>query len=231
MKFKDVMKSIALGPAWLLTGIARIIGGDHAKGTDGIIGIIHTGSSAVTRFLKRNQTTIATAFWLSLVVAGAAALTLFLWPAALAAVSGFTVAGLSIAAIAGPSIVAQIGLAAAIAFAATSVATYATVLAANVFSFISGSGKNASKQPVVTIADQLDEIHEKAADLVDQIEEVKDSTVALAALGKPVAKVEVINPAPSNATVDFRANNNNEVDSSDDAQDHNNIKVVNFKNN
>ncbi|EHL29239.1 hypothetical protein [Legionella drancourtii] len=60
---------------------------------------------------------------LSLAASAAVGLTLFLWPAALAAVAGFSVYGLSIAGIVGANTLLQIGVTAGLAFAATSVAT------------------------------------------------------------------------------------------------------------
>lgn len=87
----------------------------------------------IANFIAAHQKAIAIAFWASLALAGAAALTLLLWPAALTAVAGFTVYGLSIGAIAGGSMVAEIGLAAALTFAATSAATYLAATVVNAF--------------------------------------------------------------------------------------------------
>jgi hypothetical protein len=93
-------------------------------------------ATALADFIAAHKKAIAIAFWASLALAGAAALTLFLWPAALTAVAGVTVYGLSIAGIAGANALAQIGLAAALTFAATSAATYIAATFVNAFTAI-----------------------------------------------------------------------------------------------
>ncbi len=99
-------------------------------------GIKYVGR-AVSNFVYNHKQAIATAFWASLALAGAAALTVFLWPAALTAVTTFTIAGLSIAGVVGANVVAQIGAVAALTAAATSVAVYATAAVVNTISAIS----------------------------------------------------------------------------------------------
>src|SRR5690606_14491117 len=64
----------------------------------------------------------ASAFWLSLGLAAAAALTVFLWPAALAAVVGFAIANVSIATITS-SVPLQVLLFSGLVFAASSIAS------------------------------------------------------------------------------------------------------------
>ncbi|KTD72278.1 hypothetical protein [Legionella tucsonensis] len=159
MKFKQVMSAVAYLPANALTGLTNLVLGSTVKEkgrdgvekvkigrdgkpvtTPGLVGYLAEGIKFVSRstadFLSNHKKAIATAFWLSLLAAGAVALTLFLWPAALTAVATFSVAGLSIAAIAGASTIAQIGLAAALTAAAVSVATYVTAAAGNLVNWI-----------------------------------------------------------------------------------------------
>ncbi|CEG58944.1 hypothetical protein [Legionella fallonii] len=90
----------------------------------------------ISNFIYNHQTAIAAAFWASLVLSGAAALTVFLWPAALTAVATFSIYGLSIAAIVGTEAAAQIGAIAALTFAVTSVATYAIAAVVNTINWI-----------------------------------------------------------------------------------------------
>lgn len=80
---------------------------------------------------------------LSLAASAAVGLTLFLWPAALAAVASFSVYGLSIAGIVGANTALQIGFTAGLAFAATSVASSFAAALFNTASWI----KNACFKP------------------------------------------------------------------------------------
>ncbi|MCE0722206.1 MULTISPECIES: hypothetical protein [Legionella] len=159
MKFKQVMNTIFELPANAFTGLTNLVLGStvKVKGRDGVervkedldgnpvttrglVGYLADGIKTVSRatadFLSNHKKAIATAAWISLLAAGAVALTLFLWPAALAAVATFSIGGLSIAAIAGASTVAQIGLAAGLAAAAASVATYVTAGLVNGFKWL-----------------------------------------------------------------------------------------------
>lgn len=159
MKFKEVMSTIAYLPANAFTGLSNLLLGSTVKEkgrdgvekvkmdldgkpvtTPGLVGYIADGIKIVSRstadFLSNHKKAIATAAWLSLLAAGAVALTLFLWPAALTAVATFSIAGLSIAAIAGASTIAQIGLAAALTAAAVSVATYVAAAAGNAINWL-----------------------------------------------------------------------------------------------
>ncbi|MBN9229617.1 MAG: hypothetical protein J0I93_02095, partial [Legionella sp.] len=64
----------------------------QVKQRPGLLGLIANGvqwlGSAISSFMYNNRMGAGIWFWSSLFVAGAAALTLFLWPAALAAVAG-----------------------------------------------------------------------------------------------------------------------------------------------
>ncbi|CAM2874043.1 transmembrane protein [Legionella steigerwaltii] len=152
-------KAVAYLPANALTGLSSLLLGSTVTKSDGspkivkgqvlvtpgLLGYLAEGIKAVGRsatdFLKAHKTAITVAAWASLAVAGGLALTLALWPAALATVAGFTIAGLSIAAIAGPSAIAQIGLAAGLAAAATSVATYVGAAVGNFVSWVASCCK------------------------------------------------------------------------------------------
>lgn len=92
-----------------------------------------------------NKRAIAIAFWFSLTVAGGLALTLFLWPAALTAVANFSIFGFSIAGLVGTNSLLQIGVAAGLAAAATSVATYFTDAVVNAITALVNACSGAPK--------------------------------------------------------------------------------------
>lgn len=154
MEFKGFLKSFFMLPADILSGLTKLLlGSDNLdergdpkfdkQGSiirnPGVFGYIAQGFLYLTKgignFVSHHKTAIATAFWASLAVGGAAALTVAFWPVALAAVVGFSVAGFSIAALVGTGFVAQVSAVAALAAATTSVAVYA---AATVINAISG---------------------------------------------------------------------------------------------
>ncbi len=156
MTFKEFAKAAFLFPAKVFGGITSLLLGSYKRRPDaeiitdaqgnpssnrGLLGSILDGFKYVGRgtsnFLYNHRQAIAVAFWASLVLAGAAALTVFLWPAALTAVTTFTIAGLSIAGVVGANVVAQIGAVAALTAAATSVAVYTAAAVANTISAIS----------------------------------------------------------------------------------------------
>ncbi|MCW8397192.1 hypothetical protein OQJ26_00090 [Legionella sp. PATHC038] len=126
-----------------------------ADGIKSLVGLLADGLKTVTRaaadFLVAHKKAIAVAAWTSLAVAGAAALTLFLWPAALTAVASFSVYGISIAGIAGANALAQIGVASALSFAATSTLAYVGAAAGNFVKWVAGCCKkaSASRKPLV----------------------------------------------------------------------------------
>ena len=156
MTFRQFASAALLFPATVLVGITNLLLGSYErepKGkikTDsdgnslvkpGLLGYILDGIKDVGRgisnFLYNNRQEIAVAFWASLVLAGVAALTVFLWPAALTAVTTFTIAGLSIDGVVGDNVVAQIGAVAALTAAANSLAVYTAAAVANTISAIS----------------------------------------------------------------------------------------------
>ncbi|WP_454781402.1 hypothetical protein [Legionella sp. WA2022007384] len=149
MTFKEFMKAVAYLPANAFTGSVKLVLGytdEDGEEHRGLLGLATDGIKFVGRsisdFLSEHKKAITTAAWLTLATAGAVALTLFLWPAALTAVASFSVYGLSIAGIAGANTLAQIGLASALAGAAVSAATYIGAAAGNFFSWVAKCCKN-----------------------------------------------------------------------------------------
>lgn len=102
----------------------------------GILSGVRAIGRGITGLIDNHQRAIATAFWMSLLAAGAAALTLALWPAALAAVANFTIAGFSIASVFGASAAVQIGAAAGISVLLASTVTYTIASIVNFVNFL-----------------------------------------------------------------------------------------------
>ena len=155
-KFTDFAKAAFLAPATLLSGITDLVFGSYQRNTKGDIksdldnrNLTNTGllgnvlngikfaGRAVSNFISNHKQAIAVAFWTSLVLAGAAALTVFLWPAALAAVTTFSIAGVSIASVVGTGLAAQVAAVGVLTAAANSVAVYTVAAVANTISAIS----------------------------------------------------------------------------------------------
>jgi hypothetical protein len=154
MTFKEFMVGTARLPAKILAGIFALVLGDYARNEEGkakkngvfrgLLGLILDGfkllleigkaiGRVTTDFIREHQDAIATAFWVSLLVAGAAALTVAFWPAALAAVTGFTVAGYSIASLVGTGFAAQVAATAGVGAVLASAAVYAVAAVVNFF--------------------------------------------------------------------------------------------------
>lgn len=144
----------------------------------GILNGIKALGRGITGLVANHQRAIATAFWMSLLAAGAAALTLALWPAALAAVANFTIAGLSIASVFGANAAVQIGAAAGISALLASTVTYTIAGIANFVNFL----KNCCS-PKAPAANQADFVE---ADVV-----VEGSAKHLRKLGKSAVPVEL----------------------------------------
>ncbi|MDI1352660.1 MAG: hypothetical protein PSV35_07840 [bacterium] len=157
MTLKQFASGVFNFPARVFGGLVALIAGDYARNrndvikdgeaSSGLLGLVMDGAKllldgvkflgrSITNFVKNHKQAIASAFWASLVVGGAAALTVALWPAALAAVTSFTIAGMSIAALVGTGFVAQVAATAGVAALVTSAAVYAAATVANVFSAI-----------------------------------------------------------------------------------------------
>jgi hypothetical protein len=150
MTFKDFAKGALLLPATVFNGILDLLLGSYQRDEDGkikldrsnkeltnrgllgaILDLVKDIARGVSNFLHNHEDAIATAFWVSAALAGAAALTVFLWPAALAAVTTFTVAGYSIAGVVGTGFAAQVGAVAALTAVASSAAVYTVATIAN----------------------------------------------------------------------------------------------------
>ncbi|WP_454784928.1 hypothetical protein [Legionella sp. WA2024007413] len=180
MTFKQFMKTVAYLPANAFTGVVKsVLGYTDNKGIAhrGLLGLVTDGIKFVGRsisdFLSEHKKAITTAAWLTLAAAGAVALTLFLWPAALTAVASFSIYGFSIAGIAGANALAQIGLASLLAGAAVSAATYVGAAAGNFFSWVADCCKNIkSKAPRSANEDEYQVINENSESESDSEEDV-----------------------------------------------------------
>ncbi len=167
--FKDFAKGVFYLPAYAVSGISALLLGatyldqeGEKQNFRGIFGLAVDAvrfvgnfildatkfvARGITNFITNHQKAIAVAFWSSLVLAGAAALTVAFWPAALAAVTEFTVAGVSIASLVGTGYLAQVGAVAAAATVATSAVVYVGAAVINTFTaigaFFSGRKKGS----------------------------------------------------------------------------------------
>lgn len=163
------LKNFAIGavelPGTILFGITKLVFGASEKYKDGnikkdkegkpiefpgLLGLVLKGIGALGRgissFIENHKAAISTAFWASLAVGGAVGLTLYLWPAALTFIADYAIYGYSIAGIVGADPLLQMGFAASLAFAATSVASY---VGASVVNFISAIKEACYPQPEV----------------------------------------------------------------------------------
>lgn len=182
MTFKEFMREVAYLPATVFSGVVNALlgsskvikdtkGNEHSIESRGLLGValdsVKFVSRSVANFIANHKQAIATAFWASLALAGAAALTVFLWPAALTAVTTFSIYGLSIAGVVGANTLLQIGAVAALTFAATSVATYLTAAVVNTISALVDCCKppKGPKGPETTEGNlNLDEDHDSDCD-------------------------------------------------------------------
>lgn len=167
MTFKEFATGVFLLPARTFSFFTGLLLGSYDKDKYGQIKTDFEGNPVKTRglfglaldavkyiglsvsnFISNHKQAIAVAFWSSLVTAGAAALTVALWPAALAAVVGFSVYGVSIASLVGTGFAAQVAATAGVAAALTSAAVYVGATVVNAFngirSFFAGRKAAAS---------------------------------------------------------------------------------------
>jgi hypothetical protein len=157
MTFKGFMSATFRMPARVFGALLALILGDYGRKRDGsidqkksflgMLGLVLEGAKLIldlskaigrtmTNFIKNHQQAIASAFWMSLLVGGAAALTVALWPVALAVATGFSMGGYSIAALVGSGFAAQIGAVAGVAAVLSSAAVYSVAAVANFFSLV-----------------------------------------------------------------------------------------------
>ncbi|KTD11615.1 transmembrane protein [Legionella gratiana] len=156
MKFKEFMTTVGYLPANVFSGMVNLVLGSTQKDKDGetktnrgLLGLALDGvkyvAQSTANFIAAHKKAISVAAWLSLAAAGGVGLTLFLWPAALTAVATFSIYGFSIAGIVGANTALQIGFAAGLAAAATSVGTYLTAAVVNGISAITSYFKRPAK--------------------------------------------------------------------------------------
>jgi hypothetical protein len=166
MTFKQFAYSVFTLPAKAFAGIVSLVFGDFARKSDGsvvkgegfrgLLGLVLDGvkflGKSITNFLQNHKQAIATAFWASLAVAGAAVLTVALWPAALAAVTAFSVYGVSIASVVGTGFAAQLLGVGVVAAVLTSAAVYASAAVVNTLNAIKNffTGTKVSDPVIVT---------------------------------------------------------------------------------
>ncbi|HAZ7572875.1 hypothetical protein OQJ02_14400 [Legionella sp. PATHC032] len=152
MTLKQFATGVFYLPAAVFSGLTNLFLGSYAKDkrgnfiqdedgnyvrNRGLIGLTldavkYLGTS-VANFISNHQKAISVAFWSSLVVAGAAALTVAFWPAALAAVVNFSVFGVSIASVVGAGYAAQVAATAGVAAALTTTGVYLGATVVNAF--------------------------------------------------------------------------------------------------
>lgn len=117
---------------------------------DGLLGWLLKGIAAIGRsisdFVATHKNVIVAAFWVSAAVAGAVALTLYLWPAALTTVAAYELYGYSIAGIIGADPLLQIGLAAVLSFITASIVTYVSAAAINIVTAIKNACYPAAEE-------------------------------------------------------------------------------------
>lgn len=152
MTLKQFATGVFYLPAGVFSGLTNLFLGSYVKDnrgnyvTDdegnymrnrGLFGLTLDAAkyigTGISNFISNHKKAIAVAFWSSLAVAGIAALTVALWPAALAAVTGFTVFGVSIASVVGTGFAAQVAATAGVAGALTSVGVYVGATVVNAF--------------------------------------------------------------------------------------------------
>ncbi|AMP90819.1 hypothetical protein [Legionella pneumophila] len=167
MTLKQFATGVFYLPAAVFSGLTNLFLGSYAKDkrgnyiqdeegnyvrNRGLIGLTldavkYLGTS-VANFISNHQKAISVAFWSSLVVAGAVALTVAFWPAALAAVVNFSVFGVSIASVVGAGYAAQVAATAGVAAALTTTGVYLGATVVNAFNALRECISNLrSKKP------------------------------------------------------------------------------------
>lgn len=199
MTVKEFFTGFFYLPARAFSGLTNLFLGSYKRDEEGNIKKASTAESntnpgilgyilnavmyvarAASNFIYNHQTAISAAFWASSILAGAAALTVFLWPAALTAIVTFPVFGLTIAGVVGAEVAAQIGAIAALTFAATSVATYAIAGVVNTINWLISCCKPSAPTNPEQNPDQEPTLDEVAP------ENGNGSAATLSKLGKKV---------------------------------------------
>lgn len=222
MTFKDFMVGTFRLPARVLSAMTTLVFGgsafkrdgsvDEKRSFPGLLGLVLNGAGAIlnlvkgvgrglTGLIRGHQQAIASAFWMSLLVGGAAALTVALWPAALAAVANFSIAGYSIASVFGANFAVQVGVTAALGAALASAAVYSVAAVANFASFIKScftKAPAANQAEFVAVdtntntsAASLSKLSTSAPSLVADLSLGADAPVHTTLLQTPKAKKEL----------------------------------------
>lgn len=139
------LKSLYTAPAKAVTFVTTLIlGGELTEGKTipGLVGLVLNGVKGVatsfSKLIKGQETTIATALWAAIILSAAAAATVAFVPAVLAAVVGFSVAGVSIASLVGSSFIAQVAAVAALTGLAAMTSVFSVAAAVGVVRAIKG---------------------------------------------------------------------------------------------
>lgn len=163
MTFKEFMGAVGRFPGTAVEWIfSLILGRPEEKNAQGVVvtgkitGLLDLGVDlfqwvatalaelaraivqSVTVFIGNHKKAIAVAGWTSLAVAGIAALVVGLWPAALVAVAGLSISGVSIASLVGTGFAAQVAAVAGVGAVLASAAVYTVATVSNIVGWLKG---------------------------------------------------------------------------------------------
>ena len=211
MNLKEIFWGAVYLPATAVSGFTGFIFGGYEKDENGVIvpdcfgnptttpnilgrvaDLAGSLSRAVGNFFDNHKNAIATAFWASLALTAAAVVTLFLLPEILAVVTGFTIAGFSIAGIVGTGLIPQLAAVGVLTTAATSALVYAGATVINGINALVSLFK--SEQPVANTSQLRDETTSSAAATAQLGGSVSSFSTATA----PVQTTNVFRSAPAN---------------------------------
>lgn len=162
-------------PARAFTSLIGLVLGDFARTKEGIptttknpflgllgavlevckwaLDLVAKIGRSMTYFLSNHHKAIASAFWISALVGGAAALTVAFWPAALATLTSLSILGYSIASLVGTGFAAQVAAIGGVAAVVASATVYSVAAIANFASFIKGCFSKKSPEDEVLVAE------------------------------------------------------------------------------
>lgn len=196
MTFKQIAHGLYLLPGTVFSGLTNLFLGSYEKNAEGDIKLdednhpktkrglfglaidgikylshmVLDGAKYLARgfanFISNHKDAIAIAFWASLIIGGAVALTVALWPAALVAIAGFPVYGVSIASVVGTGFAAQVAAIGGLAAIATSVGVYISAGIVNTIRAIASccSGRRNSSPPIDDLVNEQDDDIARDAD-------------------------------------------------------------------
>ncbi|KTD57527.1 hypothetical protein [Legionella shakespearei] len=185
MKFSDVVTWIFYLPARIFSGMTNLLLGstsvdkygdeEHSRGLFGFVvdavrfvtNLLFDATKYVARgfagLLGKQMLPITVALWTALAVG----LTVAFWPAALAAIANFTIAGVSIASLVGSNVILQALATTGLAALVTGTATFIGATAVSVFNavknFFSGSKPPVDPNEPAFEGDDLDATSSAAA--------------------------------------------------------------------